>query len=151
MYIYILLYLIIGSYGFNLKIITSPIFNFYPNINLHHIVVLYENDYSYTLDLSPTNQSTNTLFRLFIGQDVDSLIKIKYVKLNDTIDNIGSKNYINVWEKQPRIKIDDIKNDNIKKFAYKYYNITNKMNLYDFNCQHYAKIIYNDYINNKNM
>jgi hypothetical protein len=139
MYIYILLYLIIGSYGFNLKILTSPIFNFHPKINLHHIVVLYENDYSYTLDFSPTNQSTNTLFRLFIGQDVDSHIKIKYVKLNDTIYNIGSKNYINVWEKQPEIKIDDIKNYDIKKFAYKYYNITNKMNLYNFNCQHLYK------------
>ena len=153
MYILLLLLsLSIGAYSFYIKIIKSPIFNIPPKINLHHIVVLYENTDSYTLDFSPTNQFCNTLFKLTIGQNVDSHIKIKYIKLNDRDYNtIGSKKYIDIWSNQSIIVVDDIINIDIKNFVYKHYNITKKMNLYKFNCQHYAKIVYNDYMNNKNM
>lgn len=145
MYKLFLLYsfLIISS-SFQLKIIKSPI-PIVP-INLHHIVVLYENNNSYTIDFSPNDQSMKTLFNLVIGKNVKSKIKIRYINISDI--DINSNNYINVWHTQSNIKLNKVKSKKIKKFMNKYYYMKKDINLYNFNCQHFAKILYNDYINN---
>lgn len=145
MYRLFLLYsFFILSYSFQFKIVKSPI-PILP-INLHHIVVLYENDNSYTIDFSPMDQSVKTLFNLIIGKNVKSKIKIRYINISDI--DINSNNYINIWNNQNNINLDNVKCDKIKKFMNKYYYMEKDINIYNFNCQHFAKILYNDYINN---
>lgn len=151
MYIFtiFLLFLLFNHHNsFQLQIIKSSILKFLPELKEHSIVVLYENDNGYTIDFSPTNQTLKTLLNLFIGKNVESIIRIRYI--ND-ITNIESNEFIDRWHSQYNIEYTDIKNENIKNFIYKYHDIKKDMNLYKFNCQHFAKIIYNDYINNITM
>jgi hypothetical protein len=147
MYKLILLYsFFIISYSFQLKIVKSSILKLPFNINLHHIVVLYENNDSYAIDFSPIDQSIKTLFNLVIGKNVKSKIKIRNIDISNI--DINSNNFINIWNAKNDIKIDNIKSKKIKKFINKYYYIKKDINLYNFNCQHFAKILYDDYMNN---
>jgi len=146
MYKYFLLLFLNLTSSFKLQIVKSPILNFYPHINQHHIVVLY-NNYSniYTIDFSPTNQKPKTLFKLFIGKNIDSIIRIKKFNINDNM-KLQSKEFIKKWENATTINYNNINDIDIKNFLYKYYFIKKDMNLYNYNCQHFSKLIYHDYI-----
>ena len=145
MYKYLLLLYLYLTYSFKLQIVKSPIFNSNPDINQHHIVVVY-NNYSniYTIDFSPTNQKLKTLFNLFIGKNVDSITRIKKLNIDENI-KLQSKEFIKIWDDGKNINLENINDIDIKNFLYKYYFIKKDMNLYNYNCQHFAKMIYDDY------
>jgi hypothetical protein len=133
-------------YSFILNIIKSPILTFLPKINEHYIVVLYnKNDKNniYTIDFSPINKNSKTLIKLSFGQNISSIIRIKNFNYNNSL---FSKDFINKWENEKNISFFYIKDKKIKDFLYKYYFINREMNLYNYNCKHFAEKIYYDYI-----
>ena len=146
MYILNLIFILQLCYSFTLKIIKSPIHNFIPKINEHHIVVLYNNNDKnniYTIDFSPINNNSKILIKLFLGKNVSSIIRIKNLNYNNSL---YSKDFINKWENEKNFSFFNIKDKKIKDFLYKHYFVNREMNLYNYNSKHFAKIIYDDYI-----
>jgi len=145
MYILNLIFILQLCYSFILNIIKTPILKFLPNINNHHIIVLYNNNNNniYTIDFSPINNNFETLIKLFVGNNVSSIIRIKNFNYNNSL---YSKDFIKKWENEKNFSFFNIKDKKIKDFLYKHYFVNREMNLYNYNSKHFAKIIYYDYI-----
>ena len=169
----LLLYKKINCKKFNLDIINTHIIEQIPIIKLHHIVILSQSDEFYTLDFTPIgNLSIKRSFNLLSGKNVPGEIRLrKITNLNNNAMNKQKKckkykffleNYIiNEFKtlnpedyiesnRLSNITFNNIKNNDIKEFIKSYMVINKSMNLYTNNCQHFSKIVYNNYKKNYN-
>lgn len=151
--------------NFNLDIIYSPIIEQLPIIRLHHSILLYQDDEFYTLDFTPTDRaSLKRTLKLLFGKNILGEIRVRKINNldNDMLvkDKKDKKYIINEYEisdllspieskELSNITLSNIKNNDIKNFIKKYMTADIKMNLYKNNCQHFSKIVYDDYYNNK--
>lgn len=146
---------------YNLKLIKTPILNFIPFLKLHHIVLLSSKakDGSYAIDFSPFYQSNKkTLFKLFLGKNVDAEIRIRFIPNNINNDD---KNIIDYWYNSNSIIPYESKNKSIEilsnmcnenclckdeNMQHIFKNIMNEwsdsMNLYNHNCQHFSSFVF---------
>jgi hypothetical protein len=171
--IILLIYGQINCNKFNLDIIHTPIIDKLPIIKQHHIVILSHDDEFYTLDFSPISKSIiKRTLQLLLGKNIPAEIRLRKINIldNDTIDKkkeykkyklflenyinnnfklLNSKDYMQSKELTD-ITFNNIKNYDIKQFIKEYMIINQSMNLYTNNCQHFSKIVYNDYKNNYN-
>jgi hypothetical protein len=161
LYIYIIVKNVNSLYNSNINfsVIKSPILNNFPELKLHHIVLLSTNktDGIYALDFSPYYQSDKkTLLKLLFGFNVKAELRIRYLS-NYLLKN---NNFINIWHnmnsKDP-YESKELTNNilenmcNKKKYCRNYdlqyfiKNIikkwSNSMNLYNHNCQHFSYFI----------
>ena len=163
------------------RILKTSILHFFPNIKLHHIILLSENPthHVYTLDFTPINQTNiTTLMKLLLGQNVDAEVRLRYIKtdngcdicsinnnneIDNKIDNKIDTAFVEKWdsinklnEKNSKqltkntynnIDIDNTQLRNIVKSTFLWHEY---MNLYNHNCQHFSKYVYNIYLSSKN-
>lgn len=162
LYIYIIVKNVNSLYNSNINfsVIKSPILNNFPELKLHHIVLLSTNktDGIYALDFSPYYQSDKkTLLKLLFGFNVKAELRIRYLS-NYLLKN---NNFINIWHnmnsKDP-YESKELTNNilenmcNKKKKYCRNYDLqyfikniikkwSNSMNLYNHNCQHFSYFI----------
>ena len=145
------------------KILKTSILNFMPFIKLHHLVVIENNNTNankiYTIDFSPINQTSHkTLIKLFFSKNIQSEIRIRSIE-NTTFDN--NKEIITLWnnlnnltyiesQKLSNNILDEIDDINLKNKIIKIKDYDKYMNLYNHNCQHFAKYVIKNLESNNN-
>ena len=173
--LFLLFIMLYHGNNISFRILKTSILHFFPTIKLHHIIVLSENptNHVYTLDFTPINQTNmTTLMKLLFGQNVDSEIRLRYIKTDNTgdicsvnnnneLDNKLDTAFVEKWD-----SINKLNEKNTKLLTKNTYNnIDNKelqdiiktsflwneyMNLYNHNCQHFSKYVYKIYLSSKN-
>jgi len=120
---------------YNIKILKTPMVDFLPRINLHHVVILKEKSSIYAIDFTPIDQhKIETLKNLLSGKHVPAEIRVIPI-LKSPFDN--EEALLNEWEmkrEKPRKLIalpilEGWKSDTI--------------HLYEHNCQHFSRFIKN--------
>ena len=118
---------------YNIKILKTPMVDFLPHINLHHVVILKEKSSIYAIDFTPIDQhKIETLKNLISGKYVPSEIRVIPI-LTSSFDN--EEALLSEWEmkrEKPRKPItlpilNGWKSDTI--------------HLYEHNCQHFSRFI----------
>jgi hypothetical protein len=127
----------------------AAIVNFFPNLKLHDIIVIYplkkSNSISnsvnniITIDFSPSIENNeNMIFNLLIGNNVPANIRIK---------SLSSWNLEN-WYNTPSLPIHEIPDYKLRQNILsiqnkwkKYYKKGNRMNLYNHNCKHFSNFV----------
>lgn len=114
-----------------MKILKTPILHFIPQLKLHHVIVIKENDtLLFAVDFTPINQSDfHTLKKLLLGKNVPAEIRIVPI-YNVSFEN--NNQIILEWEnkKEKRINLIDFP-------IFEEWN-NKTMNLYNHNCQHFS-------------
>ena len=157
---YYLLYILfsflrgIHTYNFQMRIIHSPIFNFLPDMKLHHIIVMENKDAMehnekgvYTIDFTPIHQShLKTQLRLLLSYNVPAEIRIRRLDgllFNDTDKILSKWNSINENNEYQSDKLSTAIYNRIYNFELKTFIALVKkwdklMNMYTHNCQHFS-------------
>lgn len=149
MIIYLIKILFFGIFinSIKIRILRTGIVSSAPILKLHHVVLLTNNNLSYTVDFSPIKKIKNNVqFDLLLGKDVPAEIRVRRIqKANLTNDTDIIKEWVsyNKISTEESIKlstqvIQDINDKEIKKIIYDIKDWNNTMNLYKYNCQHFS-------------
>uniref|UniRef100_A0A6C0BAA1 PPPDE domain-containing protein n=1 Tax=viral metagenome TaxID=1070528 RepID=A0A6C0BAA1_9ZZZZ len=124
---------------YNIKILKTPMVDFLPRLNLHHVVILKEKEKEkssiYAIDFTPIDQhKVETLKNLLSGKHVPAEVRIIPI-LTSSFDN--EEALLNEWElKREKSRkpialpiLDGWKSDTI--------------HLYKHNCQHFSRFVQN--------
>jgi len=123
----------------------AAIVNFFPNLKLHDIIVIYPlKNYNsvnniITIDFSPSIENNeNLILNLLIGNTVPANIRIK---------SLSTWNLEN-WYNSPSLSIHEIPDYKLRQNLLsiqnkwkKYYKKGNRMNLYNHNCKHFSNFV----------
>jgi len=134
-----------------LNLLKTSIHKLIPNLKFHYIAVISDDKNIYTLDLSPINQKPITLLKLLFFQNVNAEIRLRHFYNNSLLGNLITEfheiNKLNEYESK-KLTIDTLEKINDEKlyvFFKQNIKINTMMNLYNFNCQHFYRIIYNNF------
>ena len=136
------------------RVLHTAILNYFPQLKLHHIVVIADNENIYTIDFSPIHQSqVKTLLRLFFAQNVPAEIRIRHITPLHRLHMLhNDAKIIHTWNQMNQIDsvashkltvetFEQITNKETKEFISKIVVIPHVMNLYKYNCQHYSHFV----------
>ena len=137
-----------------LRILHTAILNSFPQLKLHHIVVINDNENTYTIDFSPIDQSQmKTLLKLFFGQNVPAEIRIRHIAPLHRLHMLhNDTKIIHVWNQMNQLDsvasqkltvetFEQISDNETKEFISKIVAVPPRMNLYKYNCQHYSHFV----------
>ena len=139
---------ILGKLQF--RIMNTPILGFFPQLKLHHIVLLKKNKNLYSIDFTPLNQGyAKTQLQLLLGKNVEGEIRLRdlnNIDINDDKQIALKWNNNSFTGKESRELTNkvykSIKDAELKVLLYKllYWEVKNNqtMNLYIHNCQHFS-------------
>ena len=133
-----------------IQILKTPIFRIIPNLKLHHVILLIKNNNIYTLDFTPININ---ILKLILNKNILGEIRLRHFNnisnysLKELEYNFHKKNNINIIESKQLsdITFDNIQDKEIKKIINKYYYIDLPFNIYSNNCQHFCKMLLDEY------
>lgn len=135
------------------RVIHSPVLDFAPWLELHHIILLQEignPKVACTIDFSPLNQrSLNTISQLLQNKYMPAEIRINWIDdFNDGLDSIKSLaiNSTKIMYNRDNINIYKLPPNNVNpEFVEFVNNLSGKwpsnMNFYTHNCQHFSDYV----------
>lgn len=133
-----------------IRIMNTPILGFFPQLKLHHIVLLKKDKNLYSIDFTPINQGyAKTQLQLLLGKNVEGEIRLRdlnNIDINDDKQIEIKWNNTSFEESESRELTNNvyksIKDVQLKGLLYKllYWEAKNNqtMNLYIRNCQHFS-------------
>ena len=151
MFIFLLGIVLINS-KIQMKIIKTPILSFLPQLKLHHLIVLSNDENVYTIDFTPLNniQNKKGILDLIIGKNIKGFVRLMIIEnteINDT------KKIVSIWEDISKIQskelsyqiYDSIQNYDmriiIRNLIYWKKDKNQDMNLYFRNCIHFSNYV----------
>lgn len=149
---------VIGYNTFNIHIFKTPVFKHFPNLKLHHFILIndFTSDMLYAIDFTPKKDiNSKSLFQMILGKNVPAEIRLRKLKFKHLYDkekiisvwnNINSVNK-NLSVELTQLVLTSIQNEEIKYYIqdilkWKY----TDLHLYFHNCQHFSKFCYDLFV-----
>jgi hypothetical protein len=121
--------------GYKITILETSILHFFPQLKLHHVIVLEDEDSGSieAVDFTPIFQrNLTTIGKLFLGFSVPAEIRFLPILKKDITNKKG---LLEKWEKNGGINVGS-KNKKTMNLLKEWKN--DSMNLYCHNCQHFS-------------
>ena len=154
---------------FDIRIVKSPVIKYFPNIRMHHFVLIddFNSDSLYAVDFTPSKELDNmSIFKLIIGETIPAEIRLRklhykslFYKNKDNEKIISLWHNINVLNKNHSKELtqlvkSSIKNEEISDYlnsVWKWEDMYTELHMYLHNCQTFGKYccdIFNEHVNN---